>query len=426
MDLKVKRQVAMILSGILLMLSVCGCSDGRGQQEIGENSPEMATETESGVVELTVWSESDNFEMMEQMIEAFKEKYAAEAQFEIELVHQPDASTKDTLLADVHNGADVFSMPDDQLLGMIAAGALSPVQNPDEIQNANLPEAVAAATHDDILYAYPYTADNGFFLYYDKNYFTEEDVKTLDGILAVAEQEGKKFAMEFNSGWYMYAFFGCTGMEFGINEDGVTNYCNWNTTEGEIKGTDVVEAMLSYAASEAFLSQGDAEFVDSIKSGEVIAGISGVWNAVGVREAWGNDYGACKLPTYTCAGKQVQMSSFTGYKMMGVNAYSDNVEWAHKLADWLTNEENQTLRFEIRNQGPSNIKAAASDAVNKVPAILAVIEQSQYGNLQRVGNLYWDACTNFANEILEGNPEGKELQKLVDTLVAGITASTVQ
>lgn len=408
------------------MLSVCGCSDGRGQQEIGENSPEMATETESGVVELTVWSESDNFEMMEQMIEAFKEKYAAEAQFEIELVHQPDASTKDTLLADVHNGADVFSMPDDQLLGMIAAGALSPVQNPDEIQNANLLEAVAAATHDDILYAYPYTADNGFFLYYDKNYFTEEDVKTLDGILAVAEQEGKKFAMEFNSGWYMYAFFGCTGMEFGINEDGVTNYCNWNTTEGEIKGTDVVEAMLSYTASEAFLSQGDAEFVDSIKSGEVIAGISGVWNAVGVREAWGNDYGACKLPTYTCAGKQVQMSSFTGYKMMGVNAYSDNVEWAHKLADWLTNEENQTLRFEIRNQGPSNIKAAASDAVNKVPAILAVIEQSQYGNLQRVGNLYWDACTNFANEILEGNPEGKELQKLVDTLVAGITASTVQ
>ena len=386
----------------------------------------MATETESGVVELTVWSESDNFEMMEQMIEAFKEKYAAEAQFEIELVHQPDASTKDTLLADVHNGADVFSMPDDQLLGMIAAGALSPVQNPDEIQNANLLEAVAAATHDDILYAYPYTADNGFFLYYDKNYFTEEDVKTLDGILAVAEQEGKKFAMEFNSGWYMYAFFGCTGMEFGINEDGVTNYCNWNTTEGEIKGTDVVEAMLSYTASEAFLSQGDAEFVDSIKSGEVIAGISGVWNAVGVREAWGNDYGACKLPTYTCAGKQVQMSSFTGYKMMGVNAYSDNVEWAHKLADWLTNEENQTLRFEIRNQGPSNIKAAASDAVNKVPAILAVIEQSQYGNLQRVGNLYWDACTNFANEILEGNPEGKELQKLVDTLVAGITASTVQ
>lgn len=140
----------------------------------------------------------------------------------------------------------------------------------------------------------------------------------------------------------------------------------------------------------------------------------------------GEDYGACKLPTYTCAGQQIQMSSFTGYKMMGVNAYSDHVEWAHRLAAWLSNEENQTIRFEERSQGPSNINAAASDAVNQVPAIAAVIDQSQYGNLQRVGNLYWSACTNFADTILAGNPSGKSSQELMDTLVAEITASTVQ
>lgn len=62
------------------------------------------------------------------------------------------------------------------------------------------------------------------------------------------------------------------------------------------------------------------------------------------------------------------MSSFTGYKMMGVNAYSKYPEWAAKLADWLTNEENQTIRFEERNQGPSTTNAAASDAVKQVPA----------------------------------------------------------
>lgn len=112
--------------------------------------------------------------------------------------------------------------------------------------------------------------------------------------------------------------------------------------------------------------------------------------------------------------------------MMGVNAYSDHVEWAHKLAEWLTNEENQTIRFEERSQGPSNINAAASDAVHKVPAITAVIEQSQYGNLQRVGNLYWDACSKFAETILAGNPGDKPLQELMDTLVNEITASTVQ
>lgn len=414
-------------------LSGCGSSQTTGESVTVDGTETVAAEAgdgqegqlESGKVELTVWAEENNFEMLEGMFETFKQEYAGQAKFEITLVVQSDADTKNTLLGDVHNAADVFSMADDQVSGMVAGGALSPVPNASAVSEANLPESVAAASYNDILYAYPYTADNGFFLYYDKNYFSEEDVKTLDGILAVAEAEGKKFSMEFNSGWYMYAFFGGTGMEFGINEDGVTNHCNWNTTEGEIKGTDVAEAMYAITASPAFVSQGDGSFVEGVKSGEVIAGISGVWNAVGIEEAWGEDYGACELPTYTCAGQQVQMASFTGYKMMGVNAYSDHVEWAHKLAEWLTNEENQTIRFEQRSQGPSNINAAASDAVNQVPAIAAVIDQSQYGNLQRVGGLYWDACTKFADNIIAGNPEGKTLQEQMDALVEGITASTI-
>ena len=90
-----------------------------------------------------------------------------------------------------------------------------------------------------------------------------------------------------------------------------------------------------------------------------------------------------------------EKASFTGYKMMGVNSYSDHVEWAHKLAQWLTNEQNQIIRFEQKNQGPSNITAAASDEVKHVPALKALSEQAQYGNLQRVSNYYWGACTDY-------------------------------
>lgn len=145
-----------------------------------------------------------------------------------------------------------------------------------------------------------------------------------------------------------------------------------------------------------------------------------------MQEAWGNNYAACKLPTYTCNGQQIQMSSFIGYKMFGVNAYSEHLAWAHKLADWITNEENQILRFEERNTGPSNAVAAASDTIAKVPAIAAVIDQAQYGVLQRVGNSYWNACTSYADVIAAGNPDNMPLQDLADRLVNGITASTVQ
>ena len=37
--------------------------------------------------------------------------------------------------------------------------------------------SVLAATIDGKLYAYPATADNGYFMFYNKEYFTEDDVR---------------------------------------------------------------------------------------------------------------------------------------------------------------------------------------------------------------------------------------------------------
>lgn len=433
----VKKNIAKQRPGIILatmslaVMTLAGCGADQAENPVGSDVQNSDSEIqqealESGKVELKVWAEESNFETLGKMIESFKQEYAGQADFEIILEASADGEARNNVLGDIHNSADIFSMPDDQLYSLIAGGALSPVVNQEQVKNANLEEAVDAASYKETLYAYPYSADNGYFLYYDKNYFTEEDVKTMDSILAVAEAAGKKVSMEFNSGWYLYSFFGNTGLEFGINEDGVTNYCNWNSTEGAITGVDVAEALLDITASPAFIAQGDGDFVTGMQEGKVIAGISGVWNAMSVQETWGADYGACKLPTYTCKGQQIQMASFTGYKMFGVNANSKHLAWAHKLADWLTNEENQTLRFVERNQGPSNKNAAASDEVGKVPAIAAVIEQSQYGNLQRVGNSYWTACTDFADIIAAGNPDNVPLQDLMDTLTNGIAASAVQ
>lgn len=424
-----------VLAASLLAALLAGCgnknTDDSSQTEaesvdITAEQDAADEKLESGKVALRVWVEEANIPNLQKMIDSFKQKYAGQADFDITIEVSGDADTRKNVLGDIHNAADIFSMPDDQLYSLIAGGALSPVVNQDEVKSANLPDAVDAASYHEDLYAYPYTADNGYFLYYNNAYLTEEDVQTLDRILEVAAENEKKLSMEFNSGWYLYSFFGNTGLEFGINDDGVTNHCNWNSTEGSIKGVDVADSLLAIATHPGFVAQPDASFVEMAQSGECIAGISGVWNAVAVEEAWGNNYSACKLPTYTCNGQQLQMSSFKGYKMFGVNAYSEHLAWAHKLADWITNEENQILRFEERSQGPSNIVAASSDAVGKVPAIAAVIDQSQYGVLQRVGNSYWNACTSFADTIAAGNPDNMPMQDLMDRLVNGISASVVQ
>jgi len=379
---------------MLTLLASCGGRD----QPAGSSQP--ANET----VALTVWGAEEDEALLQEIFSSFQSQYAGQASFQITYQPQSESNCKDVLLGDLENGADVFAFADDQVAALAAAGALDPIPASDAVRSANLSAAVEAASVDNTLYAYPLTADNGYFLYYNRAYFSEEDVQSLDRILEVAALAGRHVTMDWSSAWYVYSFFGNTGLEVGLNEDGLTNYCTWNSTEGDIRGVDVAQAMLSVASSPAFASMTDTEFLAGVQNGSVIAGVSGVWNAVAIEEAWGADMGAAKLPTYTCAGRQIQMASFSGCKLIGVNAYSQHPQWAARLAEWITSEENQRLRFQTRGQGPANIQAASSPEVQASPAIAALLAQSEFSQLQRVGGKFWDPVTEFATSCAQGNP----------------------
>ncbi len=407
-----KKYVVLLLSlGALLLLSACG-----------EQAPPESAAPEKESVNLTVWGAEEDEALLQEIFASFQSRYAGEADFHIAFQPQSESSCKDALLGDLEGGADVFAFADDQVAALAAAGALNPIEEPGAVRAANLSAAVEAASVDGVPYAYPLTADNGYFLYYNKAYFSEEDVQTLDRMLETAAEAGRLVTMDWSSAWYVYAFFGNTGLEVGLNEDGLTNRCTWNGVGGDVDGVDVARAMLDIAASPGFASRTDEEFLAGVRDGSVIAGVSGVWNAVAIQEVWGENAGAAKLPTYTCKGRQIQMASFSGCKLIGVNAYSRHPEWAARLAEWITSGENQRLRFELRGQGPANAGAADSPEVQAAPAIAALLAQSEYSQLQRVGGKFWDPVAEFAGNMARGNPSGAELQAQLDRLVEGVTA----
>lgn len=411
-----KRKKSILFPALLLAVFLSGCKKEDSVPIKKEQAPDTDT------VNLTVWGGEEDEELLSQIIDGFQEEYRGQADFNITYMPQSESKCADALMADLENGADVFAFADDQLNTLVAAGALEPMDNAEAARAANLPESVQAASINDTLYALPLTADNGYFLYYNKQYFSEEDIASFDRMLDVAAEQGKKVSMEWSSGWYVYSLFGNTGLTVGLSDDGITNYCTWNSTDGNIKGIDVAQAMTDIAAHPGFVSTDDAGFLEGVQNGTIIAGVNGVWNSVALEKVWGTDMGAAKLPSYSCAGQQVQMSSFSGYKLIGVNAYSQHREWAVKLAEWITNEENQKLRFMMRGQGPSNINAAASAEVQNSPAIAALLEQSEYSCLQRIGGNFWEPVTAFTADILAGNPSGKDLQEQLDTMVEGIIA----
>ena len=397
------------------VLSLCG---GCKKQE---PLPADSDSSES-VIPLTVWSGEEDEALLKEICSSFQSHYAGQVSFQITFQPQSESGCKDALLADLEGGADVFTFADDQLAALAAAGALDPLENPEEIRASNLPASVEAASVGDTLYAFPLTADNGYFLYYNKAYFSEDDIQSMNRMTEIAAEQERLLTMDWSSAWYVYSFFGNTGLEVGLNEDGLTNFCTWNSTEGPIHGVDVAQAMLDIAASPGFASRTDTEFLAGVQDGSVIAGVSGVWNSVAIEDAWGENTGAAKLPFYTCKDRQVQMASFSGCKLVGVNAYSPQKEWALKLAEWISNESSQTLRFEQRGQGPSNIRAADSAAVLESPAIAALLAQSEFSQLQRVGGKFWDPVSAFALNMAEGNPSGASLQEQLDRLVEEVTA----
>lgn len=381
-------------------------------------------------VTLTVWvGDNQDIEWINGVIDNFKAAHP-ENNYTINVGVQTEGDCSKVVLNDPTAAADVFTFADDQFNSLMNGGALQQVvDGADDIIAANGgadAPVVKAASQDGVLYAYPATASNGYFMFYNKEYFTEEDVQTLDGMMAKAATAGKYVGFPMSNGWYFYSWFKGAGLTMTVNEDGVTNSCNWNATDTPITGVQVLEALLEIAKNPGFKEADSDPFVAGVKDGSIIAGVSGTWNANAAQEAWGDNYAATKLPTYTVNGEQVQMSSFAGFKLVGVNPYSENVGAAMDFAAYMTNEESQMSRFEIRSEGPSNVNAASSEAVQSNPAIAALAAQAAYADVQRVGNKYWDPAAALGKIIMNGNPDGTDLQTLLDNCVAGITAPADQ
>ena len=369
---RIMKKIIALLMAVLMtagMLAACSSTPAEGASPTVENTKAQAeTAVVSGEKEkvtLKVWADQGELELTEKLCNEFAAEHPEkEYTFEYGAVGAVDGKAR--YLEDPAAAADVFLFADDQLVDLVKADALYEVtRNTDAIIAANTPGSINAATYDGTLYGYPMTSDNGYFLYYDKSVFTEDDLKTLDGILAAANAAGKKVHMDVSNGWYLASFFLGNGCTLTI-EDGkqVIDFNNAN-------GLAAAEAIRAFCNDPAFVTGDDSVLAGGI--GDAIAcGVSGTWVASAIQEKLGDNYGCCKLPTFTCDGKQVQMGSFLGCKIYGVNSQTAYPVDSMELAEYLTNEKAQIERYNVLNYGPSNVNALADDTIASNLALQAL------------------------------------------------------
>lgn len=434
-----KKLLALLLAFVMILsLTACGGNGGTAETQApaANNANTEAADASNETVALTLWGAEEDQALLAQLVEDFKAAYPDQT-FDIQIGVESESTAKDTVLTDIEAAADVFAFANDQLNDLVSAGALLNLSGDvsavlpaytdktlEDVLAANGEGSVAAATKDGNVYAFPMGGGNNYFLYYDSTKITADQAKSWDELLSAAEAAGGKVGMTFASGWYNASFFLGAGFISDMNPDGTT-VIDWNGTSADgYTGVDVAKAMAAIAAHPGFLAIADGDISNQIASGAVCAVVSGTWDAGAAEAAFGEGYAATKLPTFTCAGDQVQMSCYSGFKLMGVNAYSKNSGWAVLLAEFLTNEASQTARFESRQLAPTNLNAAANDAVTSNVAIAASAAQDVYGSVQNVGGKFWDPTATFGQMIANGElgSDDAAIQAALDTLVEGVTA----
>lgn len=401
-----------VLAMFLCILLFAGCAKKKNLEKIS----------------LTLWTSAREETMTKDAVKEFIRIHKNEANLNIDVQVVEIDSVKQSLINPSGKTADIFHFASDQYTDLKNAGVLSTIdyETGRAIQESGGTSAsiIREITQYGKLYAYPATNSNGYFLYYNKQYYSEEDVATLDNILSIAEKNNKYFAMDFTSGWYLYSFFAAAGKTIKVSPDGKTNVCTFNSADGNYSGVDVTNALLDIASHPAFKNVDSDDMTARLKENDIIAVVNGTWNAHFFNELWGKNCAAVKLPTYTVKNEQLQMGSFAGYKYLGVNSKCKHKRWAMKIARWLTTYKYQIRRYKTTGECPANLDAAGSHRVQISAPIAALNEQNKYATMQNLLDSYWTPMEQFGNTIAAGNPDNVDLQTLLDKTVQAIQTPT--
>ena len=337
--------------------------------------------------------------------------------FVFEVCAEGDAGTMVT--KDPSAAADVYMFANDQLGTLLQANAIARLGGAalDQVKADNSETMVASVTSGEGVYGVPFTG-NTWFMYYDKSVYTEEDIKSLDAMMAK-----KPVGFEVTNTWYLPAFyFAAGGTMFGA--DGIDGAAG--ITFGGENGTAATLYVANALAAGTMIEGGGGAGLDAMRSGKIGAMFSGTWDAGNYKEALGENYAAAQLPCITLNGQECQLRSFAGSKAFAANPNSANPEVAIALAAWLGSAEMQDLHYQIRNGEviPCSVSLIASGNYDGDPA--AVAQNNTIANtsflqpcIPEMGN-YWGNADPMGKALVNGEINADNAAEMTETWNAGL------
>ena len=417
-----KKMMTLIISVALTgLLTACG--------EGGSNEQMVSEETQAGgddeiTCDITVWTpQEDQDESNGNWIKTECDAFAAEHEnwninFNFEVCGEGDAYKM--IKDDPEKAADVFLFAADQIPQLVLANAIAELggETLDQIKADNPENMVDAVTFEDAVYGVPFTSNN-WFMYYNKNIFSEEDVKSMETML-----EKGVVSFPLSNSWYAGCMWLSNGCEM-FGADGTDESAGIDF--GGDKGTQVTEYLVDLAANKNFINDADGAGMAGLMDGSVGAIFSGNWDYANAIEAVGGEknLGVAVPPTVSIGGTDQQLMPLASAKAIGVNPNCEYPQVAVKLAAFLGGEAGQKAHYEMRGVIPSITAIDVSDDV--VAAIQQQTQELSY--IQPLNNSfgnYWTSVETMGKEIVAGNVTKKNAAEKTEEMNKAINSSTVE
>lgn len=415
----------------LSVLSLVGCTrGGTGSSAGGASNSATPTQKEK----LVIGGPSLQKDWIKSEVETFLTQNNLSDKYTVEnyTLGESDVNNADKI-SDWTVGPDLFAYASDQTLGLVQKGILGEV--PSTFANAmktNMAdEAIAAAKVGTKMYGYPYAGDNGYFLYYNKSVFKDQEAKldTIDGIVEVCKANKLKFSYKIAEPFFSVGLLFTFGARYNVTlSTDETSIANITADFNGEKGLKAAKAMRSIVQNPTIDTTKEGQKAPT-KANGLAACVDGSWNAGTYSEAMGNDYGCVKLPTVTVDGETKNLSAFLGYKLYGVNKQksqsSEKLAVLHKLANYLVSSSVQEKRFDDLTIAPTDKTVKAMAKVQNTPHVKALADQAQFAVAQTiVPNGAWTEATNPYTPILAKGSEtitDAELQSYMDSFNVAVT-----
>ena len=384
--------------------------------------------------ELVIWCPSAAIACYTALGEEFVTTYkdGLYKDYKVTCIAHEEGNAETDLGTDLTTGGDVYFTEGGQIARLVDKGYILPLADDyasygTTVKKDNIEDSLPTATVGDKLYAFPATADNTWFFWYDKNFYSEDDIKTFDGVFKKAKEENMNIMFPYNNGWYVTAWFMTAGLKMDYVDDNGTKKYQFDVAGDNAKALAAAESLHKYVSTqeEGLMKNGkdpviiggdNATIPNGAKAGTLVAGFMGSWIS---SEVPSNIVPAAKAPTINIGGEEKEMVNFFTYKYCAVNPGRKNVDVAVELAAFITGEKGQAARAKATGSAPTNIKASNSEEVKNSPIALALSDRRDHNYLQESHTSgFWSSWESFGNDLRkkEGATTKEGLKAALDTL----------